>query len=94
MTLIFTFPGRHGSLLHSSTALWPWSMALVPAGIAASVDWIAARRRNWRPRQARILFAVGFLVMAYAVTFSVAGGQPLRAKRSSRLRAGGPAAAG
>jgi hypothetical protein len=83
MTLIFTFPGRHGSLLHSSTAIWPWSMALVPAGLAASVDWIAARRRSWRPRQARILFAVGFLVIAYAVTFSVAGGQPLRGEQAA-----------
>jgi hypothetical protein len=83
MTLVFTFPGRHGSLLHSSTALWPWSMALVPAGIAAMVDWIAARRRTWRPRQARLLFAVAFLIMAYAVTFSVAGGQPLRREEAA-----------
>lgn len=83
MTLVFTFPGRHGSLLHSSTAIWPWSMALAPAGIAASVDWVAARRRTWRPRQARPLFAVGFLIIAYAVTFTVAGGQPLRREEAA-----------
>lgn len=83
MSLIFTFPGQRGSLLHSSTALWPWSMALVPAGIAASVDWIAARRRTWRPRQARILFSVGFLVIAYVLTIAVAGGHPLRGEQAA-----------
>jgi 4-amino-4-deoxy-L-arabinose transferase-like glycosyltransferase len=77
MTLIFTFPGARGSLLHSSTALWPWSMALVPVGVAATIDWIAARRRSWRPRQARRIFAVAFVIMAYAITFAVAAGRPL-----------------
>lgn len=86
MTLVFTFPGGHGSLLHSSSALWPWSMALVPAGLAASIDWIAARRRSWRPRQARRIFAVAFVVMAYAITFAVAGGQPLRQEEAAAYR--------
>jgi hypothetical protein len=86
MSLIFTFPGQHGSLLHSSTAIWPWSMALVPAGIGASIDWIAERRRTWRPQQARIVFAVGFLVIGYAVTFFAAGNQPLRREEAAIYR--------
>lgn len=90
MTLVFTFPGAHGSLLHSSAALWPWSMALIPAGLAASIDWIAARRRGWRPQQARRIFAVAFIIMTYVITFAVAGGQPLRQEEAAAYRQIGP----
>ena len=86
MSLLFTFPGQRGSLLHSSTALWPWSMALVPAGLAIVVDWIAARRPRWRPRLAKRLFAVSFLILAYAVTFVVALDQPLRREEATVYR--------
>ena len=86
MSLIFTFPGQRGSLLHSSTALWPWSMALVPAGVSITVDWIAARRNRWQPRLAKRLFAVSFLVLAYVVTFVVALGQPLRQEEAAVYR--------
>lgn len=78
MSLIFTFPGQRGSLLHSSTALWPWAMALTPAGIAAAVAWIAARRRRWRVKTATRFFMVALLVIAYLVTVVVAVDQPLR----------------
>ena len=77
MTLLFTFPGTRGSLLHSSTALWPWSMALVPAGIERTVRWIARRRPAWRPQQAMRVFAAVFVVMAYLITFAVSLNQPL-----------------
>lgn len=86
MSLLFTFPGQRGSLLHSSTALWPWSMALVPAGIGIVVDWIAARRPRWHPRLAKRLFAVSFLFLAYVVTFVVALGQPLRQEEAAAYR--------
>ena len=86
MSLIFTFPGQRGSLLHSSTALWPWSMALVPAGLSIAVDWIAARRTRWQPRVAKRLFAVSFLVLAYVVTFVVALDQPLRQEEAAVFR--------
>lgn len=78
MTLIFTFPGQRGSLLHSSTALWPWAMGLTPAGIEYSVDWIAARRHRWRPQTAKRIFHVSLLIMALAISISVASTQPLR----------------
>jgi hypothetical protein len=72
MSLVFTFPGQRGSLFHSSAALWPWSMALIPVGIERTVDWIARRRSTWRPRQAKRIFSVLFVVMAYLLTFAVA----------------------
>lgn len=76
MTLVFTFPGQRGSLLHSSTALWPWSMALVPVGIERSVVWVARRRRAWQPEQAQRIFATVFVLMAYLITFAVSLSQP------------------
>jgi hypothetical protein len=76
MSLVFTFPGQRGSLLHSSTAIWPWSMALVPAGIEAAVLWIAQRRPAWRPQQATRFFAIMFVGMVYLITFVVALPQP------------------
>jgi hypothetical protein len=63
MIFVFTFPGQRGSLLHSSAALWPWSMALAAVGIDMAVDWIADRRPAWRPEQAKRLFSVVFVVM-------------------------------
>lgn len=77
MALIFTFPGQRGSLLHSSTALWPWSMALVVVGIDIAIDWVAARRRVWKPTQAKRLFSGVFVFMFLFITLFVSGGQPL-----------------
>ena len=77
MSLLFTFPGQRGSLLHSSTALWPWSMALAAAGIGLTVDWIAARRRHWNPAMARRFFAVTFTILVFFITLVVSGEQPL-----------------
>ncbi len=73
MSLVFTFPGQRGSLLHSSTALWPWSMALAAAGIDFAVEWAAKRRRSWRPRQAKRLFSVAFVVMVWLISLTVSG---------------------
>ncbi len=78
MTFVFTFPGQRGSLLHSSTALWPWSMALAVAGVDLTVDAIARRRTTWQPDKAKRLFAVVFTVMVFLVSFVVSGGHPLR----------------
>lgn len=73
MTLLFTFPGQRGSLFHSSSALWAWSMALVPAGTSRAVDWIAERRPHWQPHVAKRIFAVTFVIMAFAISLSRAG---------------------
>ncbi|MEZ4646313.1 MAG: hypothetical protein R3E31_26915 [Chloroflexota bacterium] len=77
MALVFTFPGQRGSLLHSSTAIWPWSMPLAVAGVDMAVDWVASRRPSWHPGQAKRLFGAVFVVIVFVVTLAVAGGQPL-----------------
>lgn len=67
MTLLFTFPSRRGSLLHSAAALIPWLMALVPAGIDAAAGRFA-RWRHHDPAQARRFFGDGFIVVAALVS--------------------------
>lgn len=77
MSLVFTFPGQRGSLLHSSTALWPWTMALASAGIGVGVDWIAARRPRWNPEQAKGFFGVTLVILVFFISLIVSGEQPL-----------------
>lgn len=86
MSFVFTFPGQRGSLLHSSTVLWPWSMALVPAGIDSVVEWIADRRPRWRPRTAKRFFTVTFVLMALAISVVVASDQPLNREEAAIYR--------
>lgn len=76
MSLVFTLPGRRGSLFHSSVALWPWSMTLASAGLGMAIDWIAARRRNWRPATARPFFAITLTVLMFVITVMLVSGHP------------------
>ncbi|MBA3530872.1 MAG: hypothetical protein H0T73_02970 [Ardenticatenales bacterium] len=71
MPLIFTFPAIRGSLLHSSAALIPWMMALVPPGIERAVTAIAARRRSWDAAQASQIFGMGFVMVAAIITMYI-----------------------
>jgi hypothetical protein len=71
LSLIFTWPGMRGSLFHSSIALWPWSMALAVAGLAAAVDWLAARLPHWRPERAKRLFTLLFVVVAFILSLVI-----------------------
>lgn len=86
MILIFTFPGQRGSLLHSSAALWPWSMALAAIGIDFAVDWIADRRTAWQPEPAKRLFAVVFVMLVFVVSFAVSITQPLQTEQAAIYR--------
>ncbi len=83
MILVFTFPGQRGSLLHSSAALWPWSMALAAIGIDYAIDWIADRRPAWQPEPAKRLFAVVFVILVFVVSFAVSSTQPLQTEQAA-----------
>jgi hypothetical protein len=83
MIFVFTFPGQRGSLLHSSAALWPWSMTLAAIGIDFAVDWIAVRRTAWRPEPAKRLFAMVFIILVFVVSFAVSGTQPLQTEQAA-----------
>jgi hypothetical protein len=69
MTLVFTLPSTHASMLHSTGALLPFLFVATLPGIDAVVGWVAVRRRTWHPRTARRVFRVG--LTAVFVTISV-----------------------
>jgi hypothetical protein len=71
MSLLLPLPGARGSLFHSSVALWPWTTALAPLGIARAVDWVAARRAHWRPARAKRVFTGLFVMLALGLTVAV-----------------------
>lgn len=69
MTVVFTFPGTRGGLFHSAAALMPFWAALGVCGLNDAIVW-AARRRRWRPQQAKAVFSTAAL--AWAVLLSAA----------------------
>jgi 4-amino-4-deoxy-L-arabinose transferase-like glycosyltransferase len=77
-TLIFSQSGPRGTFLHSLAALLPMMYALAPAGLAATVGWVSARRRTWNAAQAERVFGAAFMLMAivlsgYLYAVNVAG---------------------
>lgn len=68
MSLIFTFPGGRGGLMHSSVALWPWLMVLATAGLDSAVDWVAKKLPHWEPHKAKPRFAMLFVVVAFVIS--------------------------
>ena len=68
MSLIFTFPGGRGGLLHSSVALWPWFMVLATAGLGFSVEWVSTKLPHWEPQKAKPRFAALFVVVAFIIS--------------------------
>jgi len=68
MTFAFSLPGARGGLFHSGTVVLPFVFALAPAGIAAAVEWVSARRRSWDPRAAAQVFTVGAVVLVVCLT--------------------------
>jgi hypothetical protein len=64
MSLVFTFPGWRGGMLHSVTALLPTLYAAAMEGLDAFVAWMVRWRRTWRPRQAQRVLSVGLVGLA------------------------------
>lgn len=68
MSLIFTLPGQRGGLLHSSAAIFPWTMALAPVGIERAVFWVARRLPHWQPERSRLIFTGLFVAVAFVMS--------------------------
>jgi hypothetical protein len=60
MSVLFTHPARFGSLFRGASALVPWGMALVPAGLARAAD-VYARLRGRAPPEVQRAFAHGLV---------------------------------
>lgn len=68
MTLVFTFPSTHASMLHSTGAVLPFLFVAAVPGIDTAVGWIAARRRTWHPRTAKRVFRIGLTVVLVTIS--------------------------
>jgi hypothetical protein len=68
MTLVFTFPSTHASMLHSTGALLPFLFASAIPGIDTAVGWIARRRRTWHPPTARKVFRFGLTAVVIVIS--------------------------
>jgi len=67
--VVFAVHVSGGTFIHSAIGLAPHTYALVMEGLAASVGWVAARRRGWDAEQATRVFSgatVAFAVVAAA----------------------------
>lgn len=69
MTLVFPFPGYRGGLFHSASALMPFWMVLGVMGLDDVIDWIAKRRRTWKPRTAKMVFSGGLVALAIVLSW-------------------------
>lgn len=68
MTLVFTFPSTHASMLHSTGALLPFLYVASVPGIDVVVGWVARRRRTWHPRTARRVFRIGLTIIVIVIS--------------------------
>jgi hypothetical protein len=68
MTLVFTFPSTHASMLHSTGALLPFLFAATIPGIDTAVGWVARRRRTWHPPTAKRVFRIGLTAVVVVVS--------------------------
>jgi hypothetical protein len=79
MSLVFTFAGWRGGMVHSMTALLPFLYTAAMEGLDAAVGWMARRRRHWHRGQAQRVFSVA------SVLFAVVLSAVLYAQRLDRL---------
>jgi len=71
-SLVFPFPGVRGGLFHAAAALIPWWMALGLLGLDDAIDWIAKRRRSWKPKPAKMVFSFGAFGMIVLLSLVLA----------------------
>jgi hypothetical protein len=64
MSLLFTFPGWRGGMLHSTAALLPALYAAAMEGLDACIAWAASRRRHWQADQAQRVLGGGLVALA------------------------------
>lgn len=83
MTLVFPYPGYRGGLFHAVSALIPFWMVLGLLGLDDVIDWMAKRRRTWRPRTAKPIFSFMILFVVIAITLVVA--LPAQVKKTTGL---------
>src|SRR5690606_921317 len=84
---VFPLPGWRGGLFHGAAALVPWWAALAVVGLDRAVDWIAKRRRAWKPQQAKAVFTVGIILLAAVLSLTNLAAVPRGEGNRSRYQA-------
>lgn len=88
MTLIFSFAGYRGALLHSAGALVPFWAALGVVGLRDTLGWVARYRRRWKPDTALRVFGPALLIFAVLLVILLRArhiGEPDLGERSAYL---------
>jgi len=67
-SLVFTFPGWRGGFFHASSAALPFLYAASMRGLQETLRWAVSRRRRWRYREARTVFAAGIVATAIGLS--------------------------
>ena len=81
--LFFAVHVPGGTFIHSAIGLAPHSYVLVMEGIAASVGWVAARRRGWNVDQATRFFSGA--TVAFAVVVAIVASLTTQAGWATRV---------
>jgi len=68
MSLVFTFPGWRGGMLHSTVALLPTLYAAAMEGLDGFVQWMARRRSTWQTQQAKQVLSAGLILLAVGLS--------------------------
>jgi hypothetical protein len=81
--LVFAVHVPGGTFIHSAIGLAPHTYVLVMEGLAASVGWVAARRRGWDRERATLVFSGA--TVAFAVVAAIAGSLTTHAGWADRV---------
>ncbi|MEK7216118.1 MAG: hypothetical protein AAB289_11025, partial [Chloroflexota bacterium] len=72
MTLVFTFPGVRGSVVHSSAALVPWLSITCVEGLERTVRWAATKLPHWNAAVAFPRFAAILIGLSAGLSYALA----------------------
>ena len=83
MTLVFTFPGFHGAMLHSGAALLPWLSITCIEGLERVTKWAAKRLPHWDAAVAFPRFAVLLVSLSAVLSYALVLDRSTRWNRES-----------
>lgn len=84
---VFTFPGLRGGFWHGSAALIPIWAIIGLLGLDDVIDWVASRRRTWRPQTAKPVFSVMMSVIVVILSIYLSHRQNISSYPTGELLA-------
>lgn len=88
LSLVFTLPSTHGTMLHSGAAMLPWLAACAVFGLERGAAWLGKYRRAWaQPAGQRVLLGAFLLAAVLASGFQYAANVKAWDNKLDRYRA-------